>query len=349
MRWLIVHPGPSFSVADVYAGWAEALRALGEDVMEYNLDDRLAFFDAALLPAPGTAPDADGRALAQKAMTREQATENAADGLMGACYRWWPDVVLCVSAFFIPEFHLQVMRARKHRMVMLFTEAPYQDEEHLVMARYADVALVNDPLNIARYREACPVAEYAPHSYRPAVHYPGSGPARHDLAFVGTGFPSRQEFFARMDLGGLDVALGGLWPDLAADSPLRRFLLPVPDGDGCMDNAQTADLYRSSRAGINFYRREGQDGWDGHGWAIGPREVELAACGLPFARDPRGESGELFGFLPSFTGPGEASDAVRWLLADEARRGKLGVMAREAIADRTFTASAKRLLELLDK
>lgn len=349
MRWLIVHPGPNFSVDDVYRGWAEALRAVGEDVMEYNFDDRLLFFDAALMPAPDAVPDADGRSLARKAMTREQATENAADGLMGACYRWWPDVVLVVSAFFIPEFYLQVMRARRHRIVMLFTEAPYQDAEHLVMARYADACLVNDPLNIEKYREACKVAEYAPHSYRPKVHYPANSKPDLDLAFVGTGFPSRIKFFEDMNLAGLDVALGGLWPGLAEDSPLRPHLLPHDDGDGCMRNEETAALYRRSLTGINFYRREGQDGWDGQGFAIGPREVEMAACGLWFARDARPESDELFPFLPSFTSPAEASEQIRWALAHDGEREKAAAMAREAIADRTFGNAAKRLLALLDK
>ena len=29
MRWLVIQPGPSFSVADVYDGWVEALQGLG--------------------------------------------------------------------------------------------------------------------------------------------------------------------------------------------------------------------------------------------------------------------------------------------------------------------------------
>lgn len=351
MRWLLVHPGPNFSVADVHAGWAEALRGLGEQVMEYNLDDRLQFFDSALMPAPGAMPDADGRALARKAMTREQATENAADGLMGACLRWWPDVVLVVSAFFIPEFYFEVMRARRFRIVMLYTESPYQDSEHLHMAKWADIALVNDPVSLDRYREACPVAEYVPHSYRPAVHYPAPAETVEDLdlAFVGTGFPSRIRFFEEMDLSGLRVALGGLWPALAADSPLRAHLLPHDDGDGCMVNERTAALYRRARAGINFYRREAEPDWDQRAHAIGPREVEMAACGLWFARDPRGESGELFPFLPEFAGPGEAAEAIRWALAHDREREKAAAMAREAIAGRTFANAAKRLLTLLDK
>jgi hypothetical protein len=37
----MVHPGPDFSVHDVYAGWYEALQKLGCQVAGYNLNDRL--------------------------------------------------------------------------------------------------------------------------------------------------------------------------------------------------------------------------------------------------------------------------------------------------------------------
>ena len=56
MRWLVVHPGPHFSVHDLYTGWVEALRGLGEDVYTYNLGDRLSFYDATLVET-GTMED----------------------------------------------------------------------------------------------------------------------------------------------------------------------------------------------------------------------------------------------------------------------------------------------------
>lgn len=318
--------------------------------MEYPLDVHLQFYDSALLPAPGTMPDADGRMMAQKAFTRDQAVTLATDGLFGVCLKWWPDVILCVSAFFLPEFVLEVMRARRYKIVMLFTEVPYQSGDHLQMAKWADISLLNDPTGIEAFREVCPATEYAPHSYRPSVHYPApAGAARDlDLCFVGTGFPSRQRFFEDMNLASLRVALGGLWPTLGEGSPLHPHLLPHDEGDGCMRNEDTAALYRRSKAGINFYRREGQADWDGRGWAIGPREVELAACGTWFARDARPESDELFPFLPAFADAAEASEAIRWALAHDSEREKAAVMAREAIADRTFDNAAKRLLTLLD-
>jgi hypothetical protein len=348
MRWLLVHPGPNFSVADMHNGWAEALRGLGEQVMEYNLDTRLTFYDQALIGDESGEADADGRRPVRKALTPEQAVELAADGMLGACYRWWPHVVLLVSCFFTPPFVLEVMRSRGHKIVMLFSEAPYQTGQQLEMAKFADVSLVNDPTGLDEYRAASGTAEYMPHSYRETVHFPARPGARkrHDLAFVGSAFRSRIGFFEAMRLEDLSVALGGFWSGLAPESPLRSFLVN-PAGE-CLDNTATADLYRRSRTGINFYRRESEDDHKGEGWAVGPREVELAACGTWFARDPRPESDELFPMLPSFAGPEEAGELIRWALKHPAKRAEAAAAARAAIADRTFTNSAKRLLRLLD-
>jgi hypothetical protein len=123
MRWLLVHPGPSFSVADVFRGWSEALTGLGEQVAEYNLNHRLQFYSSALVETGET--DGNGHPEIRHAVDLDQAIGMAADGMLGACYRWWPDVVLCTSAFFTPPFVLDVMRSRGHKIVMLFTESPY--------------------------------------------------------------------------------------------------------------------------------------------------------------------------------------------------------------------------------
>lgn len=348
MRWLLVHPGPNFSVADVHAGWAEALRGLGEQVVEYELDRRLTFFDMALVETGRS--DGEGHPEVRKFVTREQAITMAADGLLGMVYRWWPDVVLCTSAFFTPPWVLDVVRSRKHKIVMLFTEGPYQTRAQLKMAEYATLSLVNDPCDIDQYREIAP-AEYMPHAYRPALHHPGPAMPEMvcDLGFVGTGFPSRVRFFEAMDLDGLDILLAGNWQGLPEASPLRGYL--AHEEDRCLDNEQTAEVYRSARCGINFYRREAEteDKHVAGGWAMGPREVEMAACGLFYLRDPRPEGDELLPMLPSFTTPGQASELLRWYLAHPEQREKRAAAAREAVAGRTFESSARRLLALLDR
>lgn len=346
MRWLLVHPGPSFSVADVHNGWSEALRGLGEQVVEYNLDRRLTFYDQALMA--DDLSDEEGRQAVHKALTRQQAIGLAADGIFRELYFWWPDVVLLVSAFFTPPQALDVIRSRGHKVVLLHTEEPYQCDEQLVRAAHADLNLVNDPVNLNRYRDLGAPAEYMPHAWRPSVHYPASPGAskKHDLAFVGTGFPSRQRFFEQMDLGGLDVRLAGPWFGLPEDSPLRDWTDLSPEG--CIDNDETAEIYRQSRCGINFYRRESEESHAGEGWACGPREIEMAACGLWFTRDPRPESDELFPMLPAFAGAGEAGEQIRWALAHPDEREQAADKARAAVADRTFGNHARKLLALLN-
>jgi hypothetical protein len=333
-------------VHDLYEGWVEALRGLGEQVLPYNLGDRLTFYDAAHVESGPEDPG--GIKQFRKAVTREQAIELAANGILSAAYKFWPDVVLLVSAFFTPPELLEILRARRHKIVILHTESPYQDDEQQTRGAYADINLLNDPANLDSWRALGPRAEYMPHAYRPAIHYPGNGgPRPYDLAFAGTGFPSRVEFFTKMDLQDLDVRLAGCWLDLPEDSPLRNWI----DGDPeeCIDNADTAALYRQAKTGINFYRREAEDAHKGEGWAIGPREIEMAACGLWFARDGRPESDQLFPMLPAFTDAREAGELIRWALIADGQREKAAAAAREAIADRTFENNARKLLAMLDR
>lgn len=169
-----------------------------------------------------------------------------------------------------------------------------------------------------------------------------------DLAFIGTAFPSRVKFFEAMDLTGVDVLLGGsYWKEETSQaSPLRKYL---DQEEACVDNAETAEIYRHAKCGINLYRQEGEEDHAGEGWAMGPREVEMAASGLFFLRDPRPETDLVLPMLPSFTTPRDASDQLRWWLAHDRERDEAAQKALAAIADRTFEANAGRLLRALDE
>jgi len=346
LRWLVVHPGPAWSVADVFEGWREALTDLGEHVNAYNLGNRLTFYDTALQEIGH--PGHDGVVQLRKAMTQEQAVEAAVNGLKSACYQFLPDVVLVVSYFFVNAGLLDLLRMRGHRVVLLHTEEPYQHDTQLALAAHADVNLLNDPANLDAYRALGPAA-YVPHCYRPTVHRPGppDPDLACDLAFVGTGFPSRIAFLEAMDLDGLDVLLAGQWQLLGPGSPLRKFL--AHDADQCLDNLQTVRAYQSAKAGLNLYRREADRPELAAGYAVGPREVEMAATGLFFLRDPRPEGDELFPMLPTFDGPDDAAEQLRWSLAHDDQRHEAAAKAREAVTDRTFATAAARLLELLDR
>lgn len=342
MRILVAHPGPAWSVQDVYAGWVEGLREVGQHVIEFNLGDRLVFYANAHLP------DDEGNGYHPAVDDAGQAMGMAVNGLYAAVFKCKPDVLLLISAFFIPPDLMDLCRAAGIRVVALHTESPYQDQQQLNIAAHADLNLINDPLNLAAFRSLGP-AEYMPQAFRPAVHRPGPvvPELACDFSFVGTGYPSRLRFLEQMDLDGLDVRLAGMWAS-AAESPLRRYVRH--DLDECLDNARAVELYRSTAVGINLYRRETEGGGQSEaGLAMGPREVELAAVGAFFLRDPRPEGDEVLSMLPTFESPTHASELLRWYLAHAGARRRLAELARDAVADRTFANHARRLVRLLEK
>lgn len=335
-RVLLCHPGPDFSVHDVFNGWRDGLTAKGAKVLTYNLHDRLAFYDHAWIRV--------GEAEFRKALPDPEAVaEHAVNGLAATLYKTRPDVLVVVSGFMIPHQLLDLARRDGVTVVAIHTEQPYETGREAEFAQHADVNIVNDPVNLDRFPEG---SWYQPHCYRPELHHPGTPDPdlRADLAFVGTGFESRMAFFSQMAprVRDLTVLLAGNWQRLDEHSLLRKWL--AHDVDKCLDNTDTADVYRSATVGLNLYRREHQDDGHAHGWAIGPREVEMAACGMPFLRDPRGEGDELFPHHLRFTSPAEAAEGLRWWLANPAAREKAADHAREAVADRTFDQAAARLL-----
>ncbi len=346
----MVHPGPQFSVHDVYLGWLEAFNDIGIRTHEYNLHDRLAFYEHAYLYTGKD--DGEGHKQFRKALDRDHVVALATNGIMSTAYQFWPEVIIIVSAIFIPPDTIDTMRSRGHKIVMLMTESPYEEPRQLEAGAHADLVLLNDPAKLDEYDDAGIPAFYMPHAYRPGLHYPGPGQddLQTDFAFVGTGFPTRVEFFERMRAAGafdgIDVTLAGNWQFTPVESELRHLISHAPEE--CVDNALTALIYRSAKTGINMYRKEKDDTCH-DGVACGPREIEMAACGLFYLREPRPESDELFPMLPTFVSPEDAAEQLRWWLAHDTDREEAALKARAAVRHRTFQANAEKLLELLDE
>lgn len=338
MKVLVVDPGVDFSPADMAKGWAKGFRQAGCHVVEFNLADRMAFY-------AGAHTKRGWRWV--RAFDGDAAVHVAVTGLEAVCYEYAPDVVVIVSGFFIYLDLYRLIRARGATVVVVCSEEPYETDRDLPRAGVADAVVLNDPTNLDQFRAVNPNSWYIPHAYDPDVHRPGPAipDATSDFAFVGSAWPSRTAFLEQIDWAGIDVALAGNWRSLAADSPLRKFV--AHDLDACCPNDQAVTLYQSTKTSANLYRRETTGGGSTDGWAMSPREVELAAVGCPFLREPRGEGDQLLPMLPTFTSPDEFSDKLRWLLADESQRETISVAARAAVAPRTFLNSARELLRLL--
>lgn len=326
---------------DLYVGWMEAFRELDVKVIPFNTDERLQFYDGAYFNT--------AKGQFKKALTQEQSVEMAMNGLNATLFKVVPDVLMVISGFLIPAEILDHARRYGTKVVVVHTEEPYEHAREVELAQHADINLINDPVNLADFPAG---TYYQPHCYRPAIHRPGQvdPDLACDLAFVGTGFESRVALFEAMCELGLtdhDVALAGNWQRLAADSPLRKFL--AHDPQECVDNSAATQLYRSAKVGINLYRREHDAGDDAAGWALGPREVEMAATGLAFLRDPRGEGDALFPHHLRFTTAAEALDRLRWWLQRPDLRETAARAGRAAVRDRTFTQAAVRLLRHIEK
>lgn len=334
----MVAPGPEFSVMDVYNGWAAGLRAVGVDVVDFNLHDRLSFYSEVQLERDGEL---------RRALSLDAAVECTFEGLQSTLYRTWPDIIILVSGFFFDEQLIDnIRRTRPHKVVMIHTESPYEDDRQVELAGHVDLNIVNDPTNIDRFPAG---TIYVPHAYNPAVHHPNGRTDEYDFTFVGTGYGSRVEYLEKVDYGTARTGLAGNWLTLDDDSPLRPMLLH--EQGHCLDNTETANLYRASAMSANLYRGRNDDEANlpelADGWAMGPREVELAACGTFFARDPRGEGDEVFPMLPQITCPAELTDVIAWSMTHPEERQQAADDARAAIADRTFSSNASAMLRAL--
>jgi len=337
VKALVVHPGPEFSVADVYTNIIKGLKANGVEVATVNLNDRLDFYTQVHIPKQGEFI---------KCFDEAGGVRMASKGIEVAAYEYWPDVIILVTGAFIAPETMAVLARRPHHVVLYCTEAPYEDDRHQRMARYVDTVIINDPATMSTYRQVNPRTWYLPHMWDQSVHAESTVERDIDFGWVGTAFPSRIEFFEDCDFGDLNVKLGGNWKQLPDGHHLEKYLV-TPKGH-CLDNAETADIYRRSKVSMNWYRKETSTHGTADGLAIGPREVELAATGTFFLREPRQEGDDLFPMLPTFETPEEFSKLLRWWVDNDDARSEAIAAARAAVADRRNDLVMGRLLSLID-
>lgn len=347
MRVLCVQPGPDWSVMDVHRGWVAGLAAAGCQVREFDLNDRLAFYDDAHLPTG----DGGYRQAIDDPVERVVV---ACKGLESMLYEWWPHILWVTYGPCVDPNVLRLARHRGHIVVLCHTESPYEDDRQIewVQAGVADLHLINDPTNLDRFREFEPHTYYLPHSYDPSVHRLPAEQVRpaHDVCFVGSAFPSRVEWFTRFaaEAPDLDMLLAGNWMSVAGeDHPLQRYC--PHDFSRCLDNRDVPPIYWASRVGLNLYRREANDAATAAGWSMGPREVEMAACGLFFLTEERGENRQVLPMLPTFTSAEDAAEQARWWVAHPGQRERAAAEAAAAVADWTFEARARQVLDLISK
>jgi len=344
LRILLVHPGASFSTADVFAGLDYGLQCHGIQVMPYRLDQRITWAHKWLhqmwrfkkkrspdLPKPGP----------------QDVVYQAGCDALNIALRHRVDVVLVVSCMFMHPDVLVMMKRAGLKVVVLFTESPYDEEQEMKIAglmdgetRVVDGCWTNERASVAHLRTVNPNVGYLPHAFHPEKHFIsarqlGELPS-HDVVFVGSGFNERIAFFNAIDWTGIDLGLYGSWKGLGLK---KQAMACVREGN--ITNDKAASLYRRAKIGLNLYRTS--KGWGPrapsivHAESLSPRAYELAACGSFHLSEYRAEVPEMFGAcVPTFTSPSEAEALIRTWLAKPDERAAVAAKLPACVAEHSW-------------
>lgn len=357
-RLLLVHPGHSFSTADLYTGLKAGLEQCGVEIVPYLLESRLGVAEAWL-------KFVDRRSKLRKGEIWQQRTKDerwaamlakAGEEIVTRALRHRVDGILIVTAMCVHPDALMLCRRAHIPVGIVLSESPYDDGPQARVAGLVDVCWTNERTSLAALRAANPATHSLPAAYNPAVHTAEPQPGdedvpAHDVVFVGTIFPERVALLEQVDWSGIDLGLYGNALSVTTRHPLYPYLR-----GGLTDNRYAAALYRRAKVGLNLYRAHPT------AESLNPRAYELAACGCYQVSEPRAEAAELFGVACArFRDPAELERVLRASLDEAAyhatvtdARGLPGVrrdtlpsaaVYRERMAERAWRAAAPHTFE----
>lgn len=343
---LVVHPGASFSTADVFTGMVAGLKANGCRVITYRLDVNLTFFQRVtktaieyeIISAPVNPFQLAARGLGDVAIACE------------------PDAVVVVSggnlhpASIMTLRELAQQRTKQMTTAVYYTESPYFGEHEQQTAHLYDVVFTNERLSVPSFALRNERSFYLPHAYNPDVHQPGPAEAdkQSDVFFVGTGFDERKALFEGVRWDDLCfLCLGYGWQGFVSDT-----LNP----QDITDNAEVASYYRSAAICLNHHRTTTTWGSGAHipegaAESLGPRAYEIAACGgFQLCDDSRPELRDVFGESVPTYAAGDSADLerkIRHYLKHPTIREHRAADQHEAVRPHTWAARARQMLEIL--
>jgi len=342
LRVLLVHPGASWSTADVYDGLLYGLRYHGITVITYRLDTRIEYSQRVLNFHWRQRRKQDPSL--QRPSPADIVYHAASDAVVMAL-REQVDVVLIVSAMLLHPDLLVVMKRAHLPVVILFTESPYDHAKEKTVAALVEGAWTNERSVVQDFRRVNPNVTYLPHGWHPHKHFPApdrrEGFPSHDVLFVGSAFPERVKLFSAIDWTGIDLAIYGAGWDLLPPDLERTALRGT-----VITNEDAAALYRRAKICLSLYRQHTTDTDDPiYAESLSPRAYELAACGAFHLSEPRAEVAEYFGArVPIFTSPAEAGDLIRTWLADDDGRARVAAELPACVAEASWINRATTVI-----
>ncbi len=345
MTILLLHPGASWSTADVESGLRYGLTKHGVQVVPYRLDQRIGFAQKWLHVMWRQKAKLDPSL--EKPKTQD-VMYHAGVGALEMALRHRVDVVLVVSAMLLHPDVIVLMKRAGLRVVVLFTESPYDEEQELRIASLVDGCWTNERASLPKFAAVNPRAGYLAHAWHPERHFvaldESSDLPRHDVVFVGSGFSERITWFNSIDWTGIDLGLYGTWKGLG----LKKQVKAAIRGDQ-VSNEMAAALYRRAKIGLNLYRVS--KGWGKgaprivHAESLSPRAYELAACGVFHISEHRAEVREVFGDLvPTFSSPFDAAALIQLWLQDAEGRARIAAALPASVAEASWTHRATTVI-----
>lgn len=346
-KFLVVHPGATFSTHDVHVGVVEGLRAQGIEVAEFRLDGRiernhqfLHFLWRQQRKAERRKPESERKAWPKP--TPADVLYQASSGLVERALQKRCTDVLVISAMFLQPDRLELCRRAGLRVWLLCTESPYDLVHEKRIASLVDGCWTNERTSVSELAQVTNAA-YLPHAYRAGVHDRASMglPHAYDVLFCGSLFDERIKWFEAVEWTGIDLAIFGTTELLSPESPI----FPYVRG-GMVPNEHVVDLMQRSKITINLFR-DPPAGMRAE--SLNPRCYEAPMSGTCLVSDYRAEIGEVFGgSVPVVSTPETTGDLVRSLLSNTAMRVSLAASARAAVASATWRARAEQMLSDID-
>lgn len=255
-----------------------------------------------------------------------------------------PDILIVIDGTGIHRDAWEWFRRLGIPTIVVSTECPYMDKFVSHVAQMATHTFVNDRASAEKMG-----IEYLPVGYDSELHHPMIVPTshRHDVVFVGSGFPERVLMLQGVDWEGIDFQLYGKYP-FGWDHPLANYYI-----DEMIPNAETASLYNGAKISLNLNRTSVD--YDGEiqvpeAESLSPRAFEIAADGGFMISEYRDEIDHFFGDLvPTFATPEQLNELIHYWLPRDKDRREMGDALAKIAKKHSYVERAKVVLAKADE
>jgi spore maturation protein CgeB len=214
---------------------------------------------------------------------------------------------------------------------------PGHDDPQIVdsLAAYDEVLIWGEHVRDALVAAGVSSVRVVPFGYDPTVYRPPDAPSPHrwEIAVIGQSYPERMRYAEA--LAEFDLLISGKgWTRAVKQGPLRGRA-----SDESFMGDETCRLYWRSAIGLNILAN-----WNVP--AHNMRTFEVPATGTVMVGTQTPEHKAIFGSEGAVlvSGPAEAREAVRTLLADPDRLAAIGAEGRRRVEPHTYASRLRTLL-----